>query len=299
MPLNDRTTAIYTAVLVVWMLLADPARAAVEVLDDAGHFVRLARPAERIVSLAPHITELLFAAGAGAALVGVSEYSDYPAAARQLPRVGGGNGLDLEAILALQPDLVIAWGSGNPQGQVARLRRFGLDVFVSEPRVMGDIAGSLDRFGRLTGHAPAAVAAVRRFEARRTGLARRYSGKTPVRVFFQIWDRPLMTVNGDHLISDASRLCGGSNVFADLPGLASQVGVESVLERNPQAIIAVGPQVESAAVQAYWQRWPELAAVRGQHVYMIPRELLVRHTPRILQGTERLCRLLEKVRAAP
>lgn len=296
MRLNDKTVRFRCSVFLTCLLVSVAARAAIEVPDDAGNHVRLARPAQRIVSLAPHITELLFAVGAGDTLVGASEYSDYPPAARRLPRIGGGNGLDLEAILALRPDLVIAWGSGNPRGQVERLRQLGLPVFVSEPRVMTDIVSSLERFGELSGHEETAALAVDRFEAQRAQLARRYSGRRAVRVFFQIWDQPLMTVNGAHLISDVNRLCGGINVFADLTALAPQIGVESVLKRNPQAIVAVGEQTDGAALQAYWQRWPELAAVREAHVYMLPRELLVRHTPRILQGAQRLCVMLDEVR---
>lgn len=296
---TDCTAGGWCGVLLVWMLIAFPVRAAsIEVTDDAGERIRLEQPAQRIVSLAPHITELVYAAGAGKALVGVSDYSDFPAAARSLPRIGGGSGLDLEAILMLRPDLVIAWGSGNPPAQVARLRQLGMRVYVSEPRVMADIVSSLQRLGRLSGHEQTAAAAARRFESERRRLARRYSGRPAVSVFYQIWDHPLMTVNGDHLISDVGRLCGGTNVFAGLPGLAAQIGIESVLERDPQVIIAVGGQTDAAALQAYWRRWPQLAAVRGQHIYTIPRALLVRHSPRILQGARQVCRLLEGVREA-
>lgn len=290
------TAAFCRSVLLAWLLIPAMTRAAIEVRDDVGNRVRLAQPAQRIVSLAPHITELLYAVGAGDALVGVSQYSDYPPEARALPRIGGGSGLDMEAIVALQPDLVIAWGSGNPRGQVSRLRQLGLTVFISEPRVMADIVSSLERIGQLTGQAQQASVAVRRFEVQRERIARRFSGSVPVSVFYQIWDRPLMTVNGQHLLSDVGRLCGGINIFAELPALAPQIGIESVLERNPQVIIAVGEQADSSAVQAFWKHWPEVAAVRTGHVYTLPRALLVRHGPRILQGAAQLCRRLEAVR---
>jgi iron complex transport system substrate-binding protein len=279
------------AAILAWLLLQGPAWSDIHVIDDAGQEITLQRPARRIVSLAPHVTELLFAVGAGDTVVGTSEYSDYPDAARAIPRIGGGGGLDLEAILALQPDLVIAWESGNPAGQTRRLRQLGLPVFFSEPRRMEDIGTSLERFGQLTGRQEEARVQARAFADRLQALRRRYSGREAVTVFYQIWAHPLMTINGQHIVSDVIRLCGGRNVFADLPSLAPQVDREAVLAANPDVIV-----VGDAAQLGAWRRWPELKAVRQQHLYAIQRELLVRHTPRLLDGAGQLCRLLEKVR---
>jgi iron complex transport system substrate-binding protein len=273
-------------------------RADIGAVDDSGQPVVLLRPATRIVSLAPHVTELLFAAGAGNAVVGVSEHSDYPAAARTLPRVGGGSGVDLEAVLALRPELVVAWGSGSPPGLLQRLRLLGISVFVSEPRVMDDIAASLERLGRLTGHETVAMHAVQRFEDRLQKLRERYAGRPPVRVFYQVWQQPLLTINGDHLVSDVIRLCGGVNVFGDLPELAPQVSVESVLQRDPQVIIAGGDAPDTRSLSDWWRRWRGISAVQGGHLYTIPEELLERHTPRILDGAGLLCERLESVRQA-
>ncbi len=290
--LNARSARL-GAVLLAWLLLYGSAWSEIHVIDDAGQEITLQRPAQRIVSLAPHITELLFAVGAGATVVGTSEYSDYPDAARAIPRVGGGGGLDLEAILALQPDLVIAWKSGNPAGQTRHLQQLGLPVFFSEPRRMEDIATSLKRFGQLTGRQAEARIQARAFTDRLQALRRRYSGGDVVTVFYETWEHPLMTVNGRHIISDVIRLCGGRNVFADLPALAPQIDREAVLAANPDVIVAGDASGEQLAA---WHRWPELAAVRHQHLYSIPRELLVRDTPRLLEGAGQLCRLLETVR---
>ena len=289
---NSRVAQLGAALL-AWLLLYSTAWSEIHVIDDTGQEITLQRPARRIVSLAPHITELLFAVGAGAAVVGTSEYSDYPDAARAIPRVGGGGGLDLEAILALQPDLVIAWKSGNPAGQTRRLQQLGLPVFFSEPRRMEDIATSLERFGQLTGRQAEARLQARAFTDRLQALRRRYSGGDVVSVFYETWQHPLMTVNGQHIISDVIRLCGGRNVFADLPALAPQIDREAVLAANPDVIIAGDDSGEQLAA---WRRWPELAAVRRHHLYSIPRELLVRDTPRLLEGAGQLCRLLETVR---
>ncbi|MGB5177360.1 MAG: cobalamin-binding protein [Gammaproteobacteria bacterium] len=270
-------------------------QAAITVTDDAGREVTLEQPARRIVSLAPYLSELLFAAGAGHAVVGVSEFSDYPDAAALVSRIGGGSGLDLEAILALQPDLVVAWQSGNPKNQVERLVSLGLTVFLSEPRQLLDVPDTLLRLGRLAGTEPVARAAAERFSGRYLGLKKRYAQRPTVSVFYQIWEQPLMTLNGSHLFSDVLRLCGGRNVFNELPALAPQVGIEAVLAADPEVIV-VAADVQDSPQLAAWQRWPSLSAVQNGHVYAVPRERLVRHTPRILEGAEELCVILEGVR---
>lgn len=293
-PGSSRLQVLGTALL--WLLPWCSAWAQIRVSDDSGQTVVLERPASRIVSLAPHITELLFTVGAGEAVTGASEHSDYPAAAQAIPRVGGGSGLDLEVILALDPELVIAWGSGSPPGQLQRLRQLGIPVFVSEPQVVTDIASSLERLGRLTGNETGAALAIRSFNERHRMLRERYAAGSLVRVFYQIWQQPLMTINGDHLVSDVIRLCGGVNIFADLAELAPVVSLESVLERDPEVIIAGSDVADAPALTAQWQRWSGIRAVQGRHLYTIRRELLVRHTPRILDGAEQLCEILESVR---
>ncbi len=282
--------------LLLWVVPLTSAWPDILVTDDAGSRLVFEQPAQRIVSLAPHITELLFAAGAGEAVVGVSEYSDYPAAAAGLPRISGGNGLDLEAIVGLQPDLVIAWQSGNPPHQVKRLQQLGLQVFVSEPRRLEDVVTSLERFGRLAGSPAEAHEQVQAFRQRHSALARRYAQRATVSVFYSIWQGPLMTVNGEHLISDIIRLCGGRNVFATLPGLAPQISLEAVLVADPQVIIAGGGEEELSSLFEMWERWPELTAVQNSNLFTIPRDVMVRHSPRVLDGAEHLCRLLDEAR---
>ncbi|MGB5426750.1 MAG: cobalamin-binding protein [Gammaproteobacteria bacterium] len=279
--------------LVQWSVVQ--VQAAITVTDDAGQQVLLEQPARRIVSLAPYLGELLFAAGAGKAVVGVSEFSDYPEAAAAVKHVGGGSGLDLEAILALQPDLVVAWQSGNPVNQVERLRSLGLTVFLSEPRQLLDVPDTLLRLGQLAGTETVAKAAADSFIARYRQLEKRYAQRPLVSVFYQIWEHPLMTLNGKHLFSDVLRLCSGRNVFAELPALAPQVDVEAVLAADPDVIVVAVDDQDSALLAA-WQRWPSLSAVQNGHVYAVARDQLVRHTPRILEGAEELCVILEEVR---
>lgn len=291
-PRAGRVLTLFVSLLCCW---STPAfTAAVTVTDDAGRRVTLEQPARRIVSLAPFITELLFAAGAGGAVVGVSEFSDYPAAARSIRQVGGGGGLDLEAIVALRPDLVVAWQSGNPAGQVQRLQALGLTVYLSEPRQLGDISQTLRRFGTLAGTGMVAEAGADAFERRRKLLQQEYAGRTPVSVFYQIWAQPLMTLNGEHLFSDVVRLCGGRNVFDSLPSLAPQVGIEAVLAADPDVIIIAAD--DGSPTVSGWQQWPSLVAVEHGHIYALGRDRLVRHSPRILEGAEQLCGILEAVR---
>ena len=202
--------------LTATLALLPAARADLLFKDDSGQEVRLKAPAKRIITLAPHATEILYAAGAGERLVGTVEFSDYPPAAKKVPRVGSYERLDLEAIAALKPDLVIAWETGNPAGQVEKLKALGLTVYASQPNRMEDVAAQLERFGQLAGTEATASAAAGQFRQRLENLRRGNAKKPPVRVFYQIWTAPLMTVGGPQIISDAIRLCGGENVFGKL-----------------------------------------------------------------------------------
>ena len=277
----------------VWSV---PALAVVEVLDDTGQRVALAAPAQRIVSLAPHVTELLFATGAGELVVGTPQYSDYPEAAKNIPRIGGSGGFDLERITALRPDLVVAWQSGNPAWVIERLRELGAVLFLSEPRQLDDIATNMERLGILTGKNASAREASERFRQGHGALQARYSQRSPVTVFYQVWEQPLMTVSGEHLISHVIRLCGGVNVFAELPALVPRVDVEAVLRLRPQAIVAAG--ATDSRVLDGWRRWSQLDAVRNDHLFLIPFAQIARHGPRVLQGAQRMCAALEKVRTS-
>jgi iron complex transport system substrate-binding protein len=284
-------------VAVIFLFWLASANAQVSVRDDYGHEIRLDQPASRIVSLAPHLTELLYAAGAGSRLVGAVEFSDFPAAARALPQVGSDARIDLEAVLALRPDLVVAWPNAGSLRAVERLAQLGLPVFRSEPRELDDVARTLQRLGRLAGSQAQAESAAAAFRARAAALEKRYAAQRKVRVFYQIWDRPLLTVNGDHIISKVITLCGGENVFAGLPLLVPEVDREAVLRANPEAIVASGSNDAQPQWLEMWRQFPGLAAAARGQLYAVPADLIQRQTPRILDGAERLCGRLEAVRA--
>jgi len=272
--------------------------AAIAVNDDTGRRVVLEKPARRIISLAPHTTELLFAAGAGNRIVGVVSHSNYPPEAQQLPVVGSAGNLSPEAILARQPDLVVAWKSGNVPAQVEQLINLGIPVFYSEPRRLEDIATNLQRLGELSGTSAVAEAAAHEFRADYRQLIHDYSGRTPVRTFYQIWDQPLITVNGAHLISQLITLCGGENIFAALGTLAPVVNREAVLAADPQIIVASGQARERPDWLERWQAWPQVSAVRNQQLYVIDPDLIQRQAPRILRGAKIMCGQIEQARQA-
>jgi iron complex transport system substrate-binding protein len=273
-----------------------PARAGIAVRDDSGVEVHLKEPARRIVSLAPHITELLFAAGAGDRVVGTVDYSDYPQAATRIARIGGYSDLNLEAILALGPDLVIGWQSGNAPDSLGQLKRLGVPVFLSEPDRLEDVAANLEQFGDLAGTSSVARPAAAAFRARLADLRQRYSARPPVRIFYEVWAQPLMTISGSQIIGSAIRLCGGVNIFDQLTQMAPVVSTEAVLGADPEVIVASGMGEARPDWLDDWRRWPQLTAVARNNLFFIPPDLIQRHTPRLLDGTERLCGELETAR---
>lgn len=282
--------------VLVGFIVSGAAGADVAATDDAGKLVKLAHAATRIVSLSPHATELLFAAGAGDRVVAVTEYSDYPEVAKTLPQVGSYTAPDVERIVTLKPDLVIAWHTGNPPGQLAQLTRLGVPIFVSEPKRLQDIPSTLRRLGALAGTVAAAERAATDFERRLTALRSTHAGRAPVSVFYEIWDKPLMTIGGVHVISAAIELCGGRNVFAQLSQPAEAVALEAVLRADPDAIVASGMDVRRPEWLDAWKRWPQLKAVKRGNLFFVPPDLIQRHTPRILDGAELLCAALEAAR---
>lgn len=277
------------------LALASVQAAAITVRDDAGNSVTLAKPAQRVISMAPHITELLFAAGGGARVVGAMNYSDYPEAAKRLPLVGSDQQIDLERVLSLKPDLLVVWKSGNTARQLEQLKSLGLPIFYSEPQKLDEVATSLLRLGQLLGTEPQAQAAAADYRQKIAALTTAYASRAPVRVFYQIWERPIFTLNGDHIISDAIRVCGGRNVFGYLKVIAPSVSTEAVLQENPEAILG-GEKHDKESGINIWKPYPGLLAVKRNNLFMLDSELLTRATPRIADGVAALCEKLELAR---
>lgn len=284
--------------LLVWLGFSHAAYAEITLHDDTGQHLRLQQAPQRIISLSPHITELLFAVGAGSRIVGASEYSDYPEPARKIARIGGAL-LDLEAIAALRPDVIVAWADGNPPAQLQRLKQLRVPIYLSSQKRLNDIPDSLERLGRLTDTNKVAHIAATQLRQDLARLRKTYAGRSPVRVFYQVWDAPLLTINGSHIISDALATCGGVNIFARLPALTPNVSLENILQANPDAIVTSSQDHQEPARLAAWRRWQQLSAVRNKHLYVVHADWIDRPTPRLLLGVAELCGFLDQVRAKP
>jgi iron complex transport system substrate-binding protein len=229
-------------------------------------------------------------------LVGAVEYSDYPDAAKKLPRIGGYSRLDLETIAALKPDLAIGWASGNSPAHIEKLRALGIPIYLAQPERIDDVATQLERYGELAGTQTVARAAAGSFRSRLGELRAQYSARPKVRTFYEIWKQPLTTVGGTQVISDAIRLCGGENVFADLKPLAPKVTVEAVLAADPEVIVASGMGESRPEWLDDWRQWRTLTAVKRDNLFFIPPDIVQRHTPRLVEGAARLCAHLETAR---
>jgi iron complex transport system substrate-binding protein len=253
----------------------------------------------RIISLSPHITELLFAAGAGDRIVGVDDASDYPAAVAGIARVGEPAALDVEALLKLKPTLIVLWDSGTPAGRKTQLERLNLRLYVTDQRRLDDIGAALIEFGRLAGTEAAAAAAERRYRSDLAQLRSRYAGRPRLKVFDQVWDRPLYTLSGAHVVTEVLSLCGGDNVFADLSTLAPAVDKEAVLARDPDVILIAATGAEGARQTLEWSQFSNLRAVRDHRVFTVDPSLTGRMAPRILQGVREVCDLLDSARGQP
>lgn len=266
------------------------------VVDDIDLQVCLAKPAQRIIALSPGATELLFAAGAGEKVIAAVTFSDYPKEAKALPRIGSYNRFDMEAIVAAQPDLIIAWKEGNPREQVEQLRELGFPVYHGDQRDFQDIASTIQRLGVLAGTEKAANAEAHRFLSGISNFREHYQSKAPVRTFYQVWVNPLMTANRNHFIGHAITVCGGDNIFADLDRLTPRIGMEAVLAENPEVIIAGGMGEDDPSWLNAWRPYSNITAVQRGNLFFVPPSTLQRPSPRLLDGIELLCQHLETAR---
>jgi len=292
------------ALALLTALASDLQAAPVVAIDDAGHELRLERPPARIVTLAPSLTELVFAAGGGGAIVAVDSSSDFPVAARAIPRIGDVSRIDVERLLALKPDLVVVWRHGNTTRELDQLEGAGIRLFRLEPQRLDDVVRAIERLGQLLGTEATAGPAAAALRERLAALRRRHAIEPPVRVFYQVWSSPLMTISGKQIVSEVIELCGGRNVFAGLAPLVPQVAVESVLAADPEAIFTADERGNTALLRrdpdapsfAAWRRYPRLAAVRGRWLYVLNGDAISRQGPRIVDGASAVCGALGEVR---
>ena len=297
---------IVACVTLLAAAIAAPGANAETHVDDAGRSVAITGPIGRVITLAPSLTELVYAVGGGAALVGTVARSDYPAAAKALPRIGDFQRFDVERILALKPDLVLAWNHGNPSRELAQLEAAGLRLYYLEPKRLEEVPRAIERVGELLGHAQQGRERAQALRAEIDALRRSHAEAASVTVFYQVWRNPLMTLNGRQIVSDVIELCGGRNVFADLPQLVPQLSTESVVAMNPEVIFAAredssdGTGLERDARNpafVTWLRYRNLVAVQRPWLYTLPGDAITRQGPRIIEGASAVCAALDQVRA--
>ncbi len=269
--------------------------AAINLLQANGETLTLPGPAERIITLAPNLAELVFAAGAGEHLVAVVEYSNFPEQAAKIPRIGDAFRIDLERIFELKPDLVIAWKSGNPQTALQKLQQLGITVWQVEITSPEEIADTVDNISRAAGTQDTGGEKAGKLRSRLEVLQKENAGKTPVDYFYQVAPQPLYTINGQHIISRSLATCAGRNIFSELPVLAPRVSRESVIFANPQVMIAPGIPGDPPALLA-WQDWPRLQAVQNGALLYLPADEISQATPRLLDSIDLACKLLDEVR---
>ncbi len=278
--------------IVFWMPAFADTMYVSEVADDTGTQIKLAQPAKRIVSLAPDITEILFAIGAGPHIVGVIKGSDSPVAARNITKVGDYSGIDVEKIIELHPDLIITWGLTFSR-QLSIFKELHIPVYTTEPHQLEDIPKTMQSLGELTGLKSEANKVVNNFKKYLVQLRQRYQSEKPIKVFYQIGGYGLMTINKDSWINQIITLCGGQNVFVNAKTIAPEVNWEAIVAANPDVVIASS---EISTWKNAWQKWPEIAAVRQQYLFTINPDLIERAGPRILEGATQMCEYLERGR---
>jgi iron complex transport system substrate-binding protein len=299
-----RARAALHAVIATIVLAVMSPSIAVTVVDDSGRSVVVERPPQRVVALAPSLAELVFAAGGGATLVGVSELSDHPVEARAIPRIGDAGRIDVERVLALHPDLVLVWQRGNVAREIGQLERAGIRLFQLAPQRLDDVARAIERLGALLGHDDEARHRAAGLRAALARLRAAHANAPPVRVFYQVWRQPLMTVNRRQIIDDIFGVCAGTNVFADLAPLVPTVSTEAVVAADPEAILTASEETGAAAWRrepespafALWRRQPRMIAVRRGWLYTLDGDLISRQGPRIVDGAAAVCALLDEVR---
>jgi iron complex transport system substrate-binding protein len=274
--------------------IASSLAASIALRDDLDRPVELKAAAQRIVTLAPFLTELVFAAGAGERVVGVSAYSDYPPEARKLPQVSTAAGFSIEAIAALEPDLVLAWRDSARPEDIDRVGRFGAAVYVASARRLDDVPRLLKAIGELTGRDVGTVAGD--YERKLEGLRRANAGKPRLAAFLEIWNRPLTTISGRHFINESLEICGAQNVFKDLDGVAPLVSWEQVYARDPEVIVGAGSAANAEEFRANWRIRDTLAAVKADRLVFVEADTIQRPTTRTPDGIARLCDRLDRVR---
>lgn len=251
---------------------------------------------ERIITLSPSSTEMLFDIGVGDRLVGTVEHADFPDAAKSLPRIGNYAGLNIERIVALEPDLIVAWKSGNKQSDLEKLESLGLPITYVDPKSMTAVRDAIERLGKEVGEEALGKAAAERFDRAYQALRAEYGSKEFVRVFYQLSYQPLRTVGEGSWVEALIHDCNGDNVFHDANAPYPVVSLESIIVKDPEVIIMSSHTNAIQSRDAVWERWPNISAVRNGAMIPINSSTLLRSGPRAIEGMSLLCKAIDRVR---
>ncbi|MES2048980.1 MAG: cobalamin-binding protein [Pseudomonadota bacterium] len=288
--------AVMLTLMLTLQLFAQTAQAAITVTDDVGKVITLAKPATRIISLSPHVTELIFAAGAGGQIIGTVNYSDYPEAAKAIPRIGDNRQLDIERIIAMKPDLLVVWMHGAYERALEPLRKSGIPYFFSEPHKLEQIPETLQKLGTLFGTEKQAQLSANAFREQLTQLSTRYQNKSQVRTFYQVWGKPIFTLNDKNIVSDVLRICGGKNIFGHLSAAAPTLSTEAVIQENPELILTGDSENQAGSGVEQWKPFTSMLAVKNHNLVAVDGDQLNRSGPRIINGAKVVCEAMDAAR---
>ena len=286
----------YLCIVFALQVFAQATYAAISVTDDAGNVITLAKPAKRIISLSPHVTELIFAAGAGERIIATVKYSDYPEAAKAIPRIGDNRQLDIERIIAMKPDLLVVWMHGAYERVLEPLRKSGIPYFFSEPHKLEQIPETLLKLGSLFGTEKQAQISANAFREQLAQLSARNQNKSQVRTFYQVWGKPIFTLNDKSIISDVLRICGGKNIFGYLSAAAPTLSTEAVIQENPELILTGDSENQAGSGVEQWKGFTTMLAVKNHNLVAVDGDQLNRAGPRIIDGAKLVCEAMELAR---
>jgi vitamin B12 transport system substrate-binding protein len=251
---------------------------------------------QKIIALSPHSVELLYAIGAGDRIIGTLEYADYPKAALKIPRIGNFNGIQIEKVVELQPDLIIAWKSGNKSSDLAKLQSLGFNIYYSQPQNIAEIGKELLELGKLTNLVKEAEIVAHEMMSQYQTIKNRNKSKQSVNVFYQLWHDPIRTIGPDNWTQSLINDCNGKNIFNDATSQYPVVSLESVLVKNPEVIIIPHHSGKKNDKKKFWLKWPNIKAVKNDHINIINGDLVHRFTPRAIDGLSILCKAIDQAR---
>lgn len=252
--------------------------------------------AQKIIALSPHAVEMLFAIGAGDRIIATIEHADYPQQALNIPRIGNHTGIQIEKLVELQPDLVVGWKSGNKQTDLHKIKSLGFNIYFTYPQSLKHLQQDLLKLGEFTGLKKNAEQVAKEVKQAYLTIKQKYANKKPVKVFYQLWHKPLRTISSGSWIDSMIKDCQGSNLFSETKNAYPVIAIEDVLVKDPQVIIVPEHPEIVDDKKNIWRQWKTIQAVKNEKILSVDGDLLHRFGPRIAQGLAQLCEAIDKAR---